>query len=496
MSQTESAGKVDPCLVGNDEIGIRSASPIAACVLVVLTLFSLSSCWVGCSGDHAGNSDDAGYGETACDRIDEAVGNCELSGSAFCSVDGWCWQYPLPHGNQIDAAWGAADDDIWAVGPAGSITRWDGFEWSEVPSGVTEDLEGIWGFGPDDIWAVGVNGVVLHWDGSEWSAHVVDERDDLRAVWGVDGGDFWVIGTRDCPGYRCQVLWHFEDGIWKESLFEEEETLVAMDVHGSARDDIWMVGYTGQYEFSYFYITHWDGIEWTEFKEVSNGVAINRLGVLSRVYCEARDACWATGVEEVFSDQNPPSSSFIKIVLEFDGNEWTKAEDAGDFQIGDPWLDRVNELLCSSDRQEEEINEMFGVDEADVWAVGSRILHWNGAEWVIQAECPELNTYRSIWGSAADDVWTIAERSDADFSRYVHFDGNQWAVHGTGSGCTLLDLWGSSSDDIWAVGRMGCIRHWDGSGWTRNSAVEGSQVVLHSASISRLTTKAWSWLPV
>ena len=38
-----------------------------------------------------------------------------------CSADHWCWQNPLPQGNQLNGIWGSDADNVWAVGQNGTI---------------------------------------------------------------------------------------------------------------------------------------------------------------------------------------------------------------------------------------------------------------------------------------------------------------------------------------------------------------------------------------
>jgi hypothetical protein len=63
--------------------------------------------------------------------------------SPVCSADGWCWQNPLPQGNPLHSIWGASAADVFAVGEAGTILRYDGASWSAMPSGTAARLMGV-----------------------------------------------------------------------------------------------------------------------------------------------------------------------------------------------------------------------------------------------------------------------------------------------------------------------------------------------------------------
>ncbi len=56
---------------------------------------------------------------------------------------------------------------------------------------MTNDLYGVWGAAPDDVWAVGDHGTVIHWNGSDWSVTPVPfaptSRPRLRSISGSQG---------------------------------------------------------------------------------------------------------------------------------------------------------------------------------------------------------------------------------------------------------------------------------------------------------------------
>jgi hypothetical protein len=97
--------------------------------------------------------------------------------------------------------WGAAPNDIWAVGSAGLIMHWDGQSWTEVETPPVGDLLGISGIAADDthpveMFAVGLGGAILHYDGAIWTQQQMPFSDggtpmgtDLHAV---------SMGVRQC----------------------------------------------------------------------------------------------------------------------------------------------------------------------------------------------------------------------------------------------------------------------------------------------------------
>src|SRR5215831_18736214 len=118
--------------------------------------------FAGCSGGGSNQPTPSKASNTFSPSIAATV-NAE---NLLCSADNWCWQNPLPQGNNLSAIWGSEASDVWAVGDSGTILHWDGSAWSSVSSGTTNALRAVWGSGASDVWAVGDFGTILHWDGS------------------------------------------------------------------------------------------------------------------------------------------------------------------------------------------------------------------------------------------------------------------------------------------------------------------------------------------
>jgi len=55
------------------------------------------------------------------------------------------------------------------VGPLGQTRHFDANDWKRVPSGTKDYLWAVWGAAANDVWAVGEAGVMAHWTGTAWS---------------------------------------------------------------------------------------------------------------------------------------------------------------------------------------------------------------------------------------------------------------------------------------------------------------------------------------
>jgi hypothetical protein len=89
-----------------------------------------------------------------------------------------------------------SSSDVWAMG-AGIALHFDGTSWSAY-GGAPSPAFGVYGAAKDDVWAVGPalgRGPVGHWDGLAWSAVPVPSTANLRSVHGTSATDLWAVGT-------------------------------------------------------------------------------------------------------------------------------------------------------------------------------------------------------------------------------------------------------------------------------------------------------------
>lgn len=99
--------------------------------------------------------------------------------------------------------WGAADDDVWAVGgsalpdgPTSVLYHWDGRRWLPVPApaGVEASFFKVWGSSSRAVWVVGERGTILFWNGATWTQVPSPVQDTLTGIWGVSASEAYVAG--------------------------------------------------------------------------------------------------------------------------------------------------------------------------------------------------------------------------------------------------------------------------------------------------------------
>jgi hypothetical protein len=80
------------------------------------------------------------------------------------SVNGGVWSQGGVYGTAVS---GGSPKDVVVVGESltssqGTISRWNGSQWSPADPGMVGALNGVWEVGPSAIWAIGEGGVILH----------------------------------------------------------------------------------------------------------------------------------------------------------------------------------------------------------------------------------------------------------------------------------------------------------------------------------------------
>ena len=414
----------------------------------------------------------------------------------FCSTDGWCWVSPLPHGDDLFAAWSDAPGKLWALGGGGMIARYDGTSWARADSGTQQELHGVYAASATDVWAVGRQGTLLHFDGASWSAFQSPTTADLYAVSGSGSSDVWAVGY--------ETVLHWDGHAWTASPTTGLFFNGLYGVLALAPDDAWAVG-----ELT---ILHWNGTAW------AYGATDAVAGVTLRsLWASASGDLWAVGDTQGDSlfHYDPPSATWKnvpwgtgfemlegiggigddawavgpEVALHYDGTSFTAqsgadtsalqavtATSAGDAwavglggrvlhatQASGPWS-----AATSGDNQSYRgFGDAFATGPDDLWLAGdsgnsSYVGHWDGTSFTTTVIDPNMGL-DGVWASAPDDVWTVTGFAQTT-TTFHHFDGKQWTVGATLQGPGLVKLWGSSASDVWAAGGGG-VYHYDGTSW-------------------------------
>lgn len=403
---------------------------------------------------------------------------------ALCSVDGWCWQNPLPQGNPLLAVWGSRSNNVFAVGQGGIIFRWDGTTWSPQRSGTRNSLYGVWGYDANNIWAVGDAGTILKWNGSAWSPQLSGSTSTLRGVWGSAANNVWAVGADG------QIL------RWNGATWTPQPSGTANGLNrlwGSDANNVWVVGDKGT-------ILKWNGMTWSP---QPSGFSTNDL---AGVWGSDKKNIWAVGERGLTlqwdgSTWNFVSGPFISTggllgvwgsdegdvwavgssgtLFMWNGVKWSAVSSGSEKTLRAVWMAtdtfdawavgdsgeilRGNRATWTA-QSKENTSFLAGVWASDVnnaWAMGSagKILKWNGTQWTAQPIATTVGL--NVWGLDANNVWAFGGNGTI-----LKRNGATWAAQASGSSMFVRGLWGSDANNVWAVGADGTILKWNGSAWS------------------------------
>ncbi|QOJ28390.1 MAG: hypothetical protein HRU80_05670 [Ignavibacteriales bacterium] len=151
----------------------------------------------------------------------------------------------------LNAVWGSAPDDVWAVGQRGTIIHWDGNKWKKVP-GIAKNFTffEVTGRSKDEAYTAGKDPdsgewVLYMYDGIKWKTRALGYSHLTRAgVWQAKSGELFLLGSSNIM---------IKNGVMQ--TFVLGNTYIQNSVRGTAVNNIFTVGHGGE-------IFHFDGVSW------------------------------------------------------------------------------------------------------------------------------------------------------------------------------------------------------------------------------------------
>ena len=295
-------------------------------------------------------------------------------------------------GGWLASVWGAAPDDVWAVGPNGTILHWDGSAWTGSAIGPDDEyidlgpgsisirqhgINALWGSSASDVWAVGDVGRILHWDGSAWS--VIEDGESsaqLIGVWGTGPNDVWAVGADSNA-----VVLHWDGTKWFRREMGNLGIDVLTGVWGSGPNDVWIAGWNGRgVPWQQGAVARWDGTKWSQV-HTSHGIyqriwgsSANDVWIAASDFGQTFADHWngSTWEEVPFAQQHPiqtftgtgPNDIWVAGYgsgpQHFDGKDWSP-----------PY------------KTDYTVSSLFAIDSSTVWAVGAAgvMRRWDGFTW-------------------------------------------------------------------------------------------------------------------
>jgi cysteine-rich repeat protein len=119
-------------------------------------------------------------------------------------------QMPTDTFAYLNAVWGSAPEDVFAVGDR-KILHYDGSTWTSqaLPAAVEQGYTAVWGTASNNVYALG-DKRLDHYDGTSWSTSYTTPFQG-RAIWGSSPNDIWIGGTNDSASV---FLAHWNGSVW------------------------------------------------------------------------------------------------------------------------------------------------------------------------------------------------------------------------------------------------------------------------------------------
>jgi hypothetical protein len=149
----------------------------------------------------------------------------------------------------LNSVWGSGSTNVIAVGNAGAFLKYDG-SWNALTPGTTADLKEVWGASATNVFAVGTGGTIIHYNGSTFTTMSSGTTRDLRGVFGTSATNVYAVGD-------VGTLLHYNGSTWTAIPAGTGARL--HDVWGTSASDIFVVGDLGV-------MLHFDGMQWTPVK--------------------------------------------------------------------------------------------------------------------------------------------------------------------------------------------------------------------------------------
>lgn len=400
---------------------------------------------------------------------------------------GVTWEsQPTPTNVSLTSVWGTDRTNVYAVGSAGMVLRYNGQSWSRVtvPSGNT--FLRVWGFGPDAIWVVGVD-VAMRWDGTSWRETILPGPAELWGVWGSSPANMQAVGQNG-------LILRWDGNSWQTVASPYPELLLS--IWGSSATNAWAVGVQGT-------ILHWDGAAWRIVPSPTRGS-------LFSVWGRNTSEVWAVGNNGVMLRWNGLAWSLVPqratgenlravhgagatgiAVAGWNGTILRRAASGWTAAISSPVLyDIVEDLAVGSGgvvyrrsadgatlmREETPTHlDLYAVARlgTDYLAVGDSglILRRIAGTWY-RVPSGTQAILRSIWVPPGGGPATIV----GDRGEILRQDGAGWVPENSGANTFLRWVSGLGAGDRIAVGDEGLILRDRGGGWKAMRSGTGARL--------------------
>ena len=323
---------------------------------------------------------------------------------------------------------------------------------------------------------------MLRYNGADWTGVDVSTDSYFANVWGSAATDVYVVGSVPGTGFNPSgVILHYDGSSWTTT----DAPVALSGVWGSGPDDVWTVGVEGT-------VLHYNGTEWSQ---VRGGMGRDLYGLhgfpSGTVYAAGASIVlrsYGSGWDIVVADKDSPHHAI-----------WGESEN--DLFVVGGGINYIMRIRTGGRWSGQDVpggwgtyRGVWGSKSSDVFAGGSRLMHFNGVSWTVMMGATANLQVADVWGSSPTDVYAVQDGVNPGM---LHYDGTGWTTvalpdveweEGHMGQPYLTGLWGSSATDIFAVGAPGAILPLDGQGWTAMDGGPMSSSTRSEAALPRTST--------
>ena len=385
----------------------------------------------------------------------------------------------LPDDFRLGGAWGARAGQLWVAGERqgqSSLFEWRDGAWTDALAPDVGPLRAVHAAAADAVWAAGSRGLLSN-DGEGWRARTADTgalfeppgtgevwaalgqetfrwtgrwrrgplfRGPVRALWGTGAKDAWAVVEEQARYHYSGEEWdssgrfdlhHWDGERWRPVEDEVAARIRATAVWGSAKDDVWVVGYNPQklgmdaHDLDSLVgaaeargaagtvsVIHLTPAGWQELKSPS---AEHWLGV----WGAAANDVWVVGTKGA--------------ILHWDGRALTAVKSPA-----------TRALLA-----------VRGTSAQNVWAVGEEWVHWDGKAWT-RVDAPARGVWSGLCGDGRE-LWAVGGQPPQvplSEATLLHWRDGAWAREPEPAGiASLTSCLVSTAGDVWLGGEDGAV---------------------------------------
>jgi hypothetical protein len=355
----------------------------------------------------------------------------------------------------LAAIWATGPDDVWTGGYAGPY-HWDGRVWSRI--GITTDptaraVDAFWGCAPNDIWAMGP--IATRWDGQNWlgtkvPSDVLLTEGGFRAVWGSACNDVWAGSLLEQSG--TGAIYHFDGSAWAKV-----EARPAEQMAGIARSDVWSLAQGRLFHSN----AAAPGVFVSDRIMSLSPIGTGAVGVMNDAHTVSLLA--SGGASTSLPVPAPEATRTLRGWAADDlwalGPQGTAAH-----WNGTDWERRLPAWALSSD----DATRVTGSGPDDLWAVvGGGLLHGDGKSWQVTRTAEQFGgPIVDLWVPGPGQVWVLG---GDDRIHRVASPGGPWQTDNQPAGdptaSRMRAISGTGPNDVWIARGTNSVLHWDGQDW-------------------------------